>query len=1460
MARMVVDEETARLVVSGELSMMTTALLKTHQSNQAYQQQSSYFYGRNSMRHSTSMPSKISVVSAHDEGNDDEIEELDDGSPASDTNPSQHHHITSSTSHYPQSESHSVEPILKKMMRLKQKLRKGHKCSYSVTSDPSFIIPFCEIVKNKSTDGHLTGAALQSLLKFINYGLVHATESFGSAVLIGDSVTKARFVGNDTSTDEVVLMRILNVLKELIVQGFKSLSNEIICEIMQSSFRITFEKRLSELLRKNAEQALTDMVRCLFLRVNEFDDKVARETSLSISSGPGVKVPSGFGSKRTGSVKLSNGESIGSRPHGLQTGLSSTMEINSSTNEPSPTNESLPSIPPARLETVAEGDQVNVEQPQENKQVQEPSKTKQPKHEPHGIECLLELLSYLTSIVNPLDHNNSEGVINVGLNLLIVAFETSCDAIECKSVLVKVIQTDLTFNLLSLMSTTPRALGSFALALRMSFMIFLRMRKHLKYQMELLLTRLKDIVTTQNAPSEFRELALEYLVSFFKHIPFLPQEIFFNFDLDPYASNLMEELFEFFSKNCFNSSNCPGDPLGSSSSSSNASAFTFIQLLSLDALLANLNSLHRAELMKEACLVYGNACSSSSSPEKTTSERIFPKSLLELIHIKQRKNFLEQATKEFNNKPKEGVKLLQKHSLISDDAGLACFLRDNQNLSKRVMGEFLAKKENAGVLNAFLKTFKFKGLRLDEAMRVYLESFRLPGEAPLVSNIVEPFSVYWQQENDDPFEHPDASYTLAYAIIMLNVDQHNINVKKQNNVMTCDQFINNLRGVNGSKDFDHDMLREIYQAIKSKEIVMPDEHDGPVRDKYLWKCLLERSRTPAGVYVVSKVPSGSHDETPQEEDCVDSYLNTKNHECEGLPLHTLNQMIFTTLWGPTVSAMTFMFDRINVNHNSSLTQRILFNGFNSCALLCSSYGHLDNLIVILCKFTLNSSNTSSSASSMSSGVSSIVGPLLSHKTQLAAQTLFGIMREYANEMRESWSNIVEIILHWFMMGFLDEQLVVDDFALDQKLRLKRTPRKKVTNKTMSDQSSATGIFSSLYSYFAVSNPEIYSDDVESIKSMDSDGKSVGEGKIQETTQQQPDHIINTFCQPLSIIEESKFLHIDSLMELLKAIINVNLELEESEVGDDIEAFKLEMLVQMTLLNRDRVPMFWSQVSNFILRVLRSTAATPSQLLSERAISAIFRLAIRFTPRPDETSDQVLDLLRKVLYTLEPSVIQKQCTAIALSSFIKHCNAYIRRTDDWSLIFDYLLCIGIGCHPSDLPVRHTNSSPTPPASEVTTQVENIIPDMSAVSIQIEDIPDEIPGMTVQPEASNQETAQTGEASPNQSQTPRQSPVKQRHEPPDPSSEPTQPFIPGNSSVRDVEAYKKCVETLTVVIKEILPKNASIQSNPRTDAEINQLAIDSLILLRYYSLHDERLLEGSSKPRPSSPTSSPVKEHS
>jgi brefeldin A-resistance guanine nucleotide exchange factor 1 len=40
--------------------------------------------------------------------------------------------------------------------------------------------------------------------------------------------------------------------------------------------------------------------------------------------------------------------------------------------------------------------------------------------------------------------------------------------------------------------------------------------------------------------------------------------------------------------------------------------------------------------------------------------------------------------------------------------------------------------------------------------------------------------------NGEPLANSDAAFTLAYAVLMLNTDQHNTNAKKQNVPMTVE--------------------------------------------------------------------------------------------------------------------------------------------------------------------------------------------------------------------------------------------------------------------------------------------------------------------------------------------------------------------------------------------------------------------------------------------------------------------------------------------------------------------------------------------------------------------------------------------------------------------------------------------------------------------------------------------------
>ena len=69
-------------------------------------------------------------------------------------------------------------------------------------------------------------------------------------------------------------MKILAVLRTLMLTPVGLLlTNESVCEILQSTIRLCFETRLSDLLRTTAELALNDMIQLLFTRLPTFSEE-----------------------------------------------------------------------------------------------------------------------------------------------------------------------------------------------------------------------------------------------------------------------------------------------------------------------------------------------------------------------------------------------------------------------------------------------------------------------------------------------------------------------------------------------------------------------------------------------------------------------------------------------------------------------------------------------------------------------------------------------------------------------------------------------------------------------------------------------------------------------------------------------------------------------------------------------------------------------------------------------------------------------------------------------------------------------------------------------------------------------------------------------------------------------------------------------------------------------------------
>ncbi|KAL2769359.1 Golgi-specific brefeldin A-resistance guanine nucleotide exchange factor 1 isoform 6 [Daubentonia madagascariensis] len=1118
-----------------------------------------------------------------------------------------------------------------------------------------FLRPFLEVIRSEDTTGPITGLALTSVNKFLSYALIDPTHEGTAEGMenMADAVTHARFVGTDPASDEVVLMKILQVLRTLLLTPVGAhLTNESVCEIMQSCFRICFEMRLSELLRKSAEHTLVDMVQLLFTRLPQFKEEPKNYVGTNmkklkmraggmsdsskwkkqkrsprpprhmtkVTTGSELPTPNGttlssnlaggmpfidvatpiscasseaasavvspstdsgleFSSHTTSKEDLTDLEQLGSpgystatEPGSSELGVPEQPDPQEGAHVEKAQSASVESIPEVLEECTSPADHSDSASVHDMDYVNprgvrftQSSQKEGTALVPYGLPCIRELFRFLISLTNPHDRHNSEVMIHMGLHLLTVALE-SAPVSQCQTLL-GLIKDEMCRHL-------------FQNAFPVSGQLY---TTHL-----LSLDALLTVIDSTEAHCQAK--VLNNLTQQEKKETARPS--YETVDGTREASNTERAASD-------------GKAVGI------APDITGLHLPGGGRLLP--------EHGKPGCSDLEEAGDSGADKKFTRKPPRFSCLLpdpRELIEIKNKKKLLITGTEQFNQKPKKGIQFLQEKGLLTipmDNTEVAQWLRENPRLDKKMIGEFVSDRKNIDLLESFVSTFSFQGLRLDEALRLYLEAFRLPGEAPVIQRLLEAFTEHWRNCNGSPFANSDACFALAYAVIMLNTDQHNHNVRKQNAPMTLEEFRKNLKGVNGGKDFEQDILEDMYHAIKNEEIVMPEEQTGLVRENYVWNVLLHRGATPEGIFL--RVPTSSYD--------LD---------------------LFTMTWGPTIAALSYVFDK---SLEETIIQKAI-SGFRKCAMISAHYGLsdvFDNLIISLCKFTALSSESIEN-------LPSVFGS--NPKAHIAAKTVFHLAHRHGDILREGWKNIMEAMLQLFRAQLLPKAMVeVEDFVdPNGKISLQR-------EETPSNRGESTVL--SFVSWLTLSGPEQSS--VRGPSTENQEAKRVALDCIKQ-------------CDPEKMITESKFLQLESLQELMKALVSVTPD--EETYDEEDAAFCLEMLLRIVLENRDRVGCVWQTVRDHLYHLC--VQAQDFCLLVERAVVGLLRLAIRLLRR-EEISGQVLLSLR-ILLLMKPSVLSRVSHQVAygLHELLKTNAANIHSGDDWATLFTLLECIGSGVKP------------------------------------------------------------------------------------------------------------------------------------------------------------------------------------
>ncbi|KAK3846180.1 MAG: hypothetical protein J3R72DRAFT_380241 [Linnemannia gamsii] len=1100
--------------------------------------------------------------------------------------------------------------------------------------------PFLQVIQSGDTNGPITGAALSSVEKFLMYKIINKDSPNVSHAMqrLAVAATHCKFEASDSVSDEIVLLKILQVLRVALTSGpGNTLSDESVCSMIETGLSMCCQLQLSEMLRKSAEHTMTVITQTMFEKLRTIPVSVEPtegEFAEADDSETIIVQPASI-QDSTDQVNLTINHNLATVETEAEAVLSEKSRTDADVREKSQENEK----DSATLNNDAETAEALLEV--------EPPKS-------YGLPSIRELLRVLISLLNPLDQQHTDRMRLMALSILDVALEAGGRSITRFHALMSLVSDDMCKHLFQLARTDN--IPILTLALRVISTVFDTMKTHLKLQQELFLSFLlerlsppafaikplpfnpdfgeppRPIVTPElennsragspspsvksakgekvdltTAHGEVRELLLECLGQFARAPTFMV-DLWVNYDCGLDCGDMFQDMVKFLTRNSF--------PESTTYSASNS------HMLCMDSLLLFINHMvDRLSIPKEEAEILDRDLDSFDTLHKR----------------RQQKEILVEGAAKFDKNPKAGLVFLEANKMISslnDPAGVAVFLKTSTRLSKTLLGEYLAKPANSEVLNHFIQLFDFNGKRLDESLRELLETFRLPGESQQIERIMELFAATYFATKPRAIASQDAAFILGYAVVMLNTDQHNRVVKGR---MSLEQFSKNLKGVNNGDNFPPDYLAEVYEAIRKREIVLPQEHEGQLGFNYAWKELLRRADT-AGPLIVS---------------------NTAMYDKE----------LFMSSWKPIMSAISYAF---NVAQDDATLQKSL-TGYYQCAILAAHFklpDIFDRVTMSLARMTglLDTPhNPADNRDVAVEGSTITVSDLAvqfgkSYKGQLAAVVAFGVANEHGNMIRSGWKPILEIIKNLFVNSLLPgSMLEVEDFLAGTTMILLKAPVvPEVKDKVRQDSSLlstlSSYLLSSSYSYETAREDPT----PEEIESTRCTADCVAACRLEE------------LFTDIRLLED---LPLTQLMEAIKFVADGNSVVKTSKptpskLYNPASVFFLELMISLTVQNRYRVQSLWPIVFEHLSDIIRE-AGSQSVLLVERAVVGLLRLCIRLAHKDDMSKEvlDALDLLLGLPIDVVPEVAEQMMAGVL--NLLKADTSCVRPNLNWDVLFALL---------------------------------------------------------------------------------------------------------------------------------------------------------------------------------------------
>lgn len=597
--------------------------------------------------------------------------------------------------------------------------------------------------------------------------------------------------------------------------------------------------------------------------------------------------------------------------------------------------------------------------------------------------------------------------------------------------------------------------------------------------------------------------------------------------------------------------------------------------------------------------------------------------------IEQRRAYkleLQEGIALFNRKPKKGIEfLINANKVGNTPEEIAAFLKNASDLNKTLIGDYLGEREELSlkVMHAYVDSFDFQNMEFDEAIRTFLQGFRLPGEAQKIDRIMEKFAERYCKCKPKAFTSADTAYVLAYSVIMLNTDAHNPMVK---NKMSPDDFIRNNRGIDDGKDLPEDYMRSLYERISRNEIKMKEDDLAPQQKQSMNANRILGLDSILNI-VIRKRGEDNHMET--SDDLIrhmQEQFKEKARKSESVYYAATDVVILRFMievcWAPMLAAFSVPLDQ----SDDEIVIAQCLEGIR-CAIhvtaVMSMKTHRDAFVTSLAKFT------------------SLHSPAdIKQKNIDAIKAIVTIADEDGNYLQEAWEHILTCVSRFEHLHLLGEGAPPDAtfFAIPQN----DLEKSKQAKSTILPVLKKKGPGKIQYAAAAVRRGSY-------------DSAGIGGNASGVVTSEQMNNLVSNLnmleqvgsSEMNRIFTRSQKLNSEAIIDFVKALCKVSIE--ELRSASDPRVFSLTKIVEIAHYNMNRIRLVWSSIWHVLSDFFVTIGCSENLSIAIFAMDSLRQLSMKFLEREELANYNFQNEFMKPFV-----IVMRKSSAVEIRELIIRC--------------------------------------------------------------------------------------------------------------------------------------------------------------------------------------------------------------